>query len=196
MSRDSIFSANGVYTESITGGAVVLDRTRAQEIAPQEDRSEEVERRRRNLERLLNYEVYEEKETVVEEVVDSVVTPEVAVNEEDIRPSATTMQFGDGEIEEMFNELPSDVEEKSSYKLTLRGKIAIALYSVAVAIIMALIVLNTSVLAKLSTSTASAQAELNALSVQVEEQLTEIASVSDDAYVLENAEKLGMKLGE
>ncbi len=200
MSRESIFSANGVYTEGMTGGTATLERsTRAQEIAPQDDRAEEVERRRRNLERLLNYEVYEERDAVEEAPVVSqttTVAPEASVNEEDIRPSTTTMQFGDGEVEEMFNEMPSETEEKSSYKLTLRGKIAIALYSVAVVIIMALIVLNTGVLAKLSSSTEIAQAELNALSTQVEMQQAEIASISDDAYVLENAQKLGMKLGE
>lgn len=198
MSRESIFSANGVYTEMTTGRTATLERNvRTQDISPKDDRSEEVERRRRNLERLLNYEAYEEKDVLEEDVVASVVTTtESSVSEEDIRPSATTMQFGDGEVEEMFNELPSETEEKSAYKLTLRGKIAIALYSVAVAIIMALIVLNTGVLAKLSVSTENAQAELNALSVQVEMQQSEIASISDDAYVLESAEKLGMKLGK
>lgn len=198
MTRESIFSANGVYTEGVTGGTATLDRAvRAQEVAPKDDRAEEVERRRKNLERLLHYEVYEERDVTEETTVVSQTTaPEASVNDEDIRPSTTTMQFGDGEVEEMFNEMPSETEEKSSYKLTLRGKVAIALYSVAVVIIMALIVLNTGVLAKLSSSTEIAQAELNALSAQVEVQQAEIASISDDAYVLESAQKLGMKLGE
>lgn len=198
MTRESIFSANGVYTEGVTGGTATLDRAvRAQEVAPKDDRAEEVERRRKNLERLLHYEVYEEREVAEETPVVSQTTAlEASVNDEDIRPSTTTMQFGDGEVEEMFNEMPSETEEKSSYKLTLRGKVAIALYSVAVVIIMALIVLNTGVLAKLSSSTEIAQAELNALSAQVEVQQAEIASISDDAYVLESAQKLGMKLGE
>ncbi len=194
MIRQSMFNANGVYTEERYGGVAVLEREPETNTVI-DDNSAEVERRRRNLEKLLNYEVYEESAVVTEVVTQAVQEPEISVSEEDIRPTTTTMQFGEGEVNEMYNEMQVEKEEKSGYQLTMKGKIAIALYSVAVAIVMALIVLNTGVLAKLSDSNQLATEELATLTKAVAEQEAEISSI-DDAYVMDYAEDvLGMVLG-
>ncbi len=173
--RSSMFDLNGVYTEDNRGGVAVMERPAVAQ--PDVDESEAIARRKRNLERLLNYDAVEETPQV--EVATAVQTPEVAVNEDDITPTTTTMQFGEGEVEEMYNEMASEeTDQKTGYKMTLRGKIAIALYSVAVAIIMALIIINTGVLANLSSVNQSAQAELDAKMTAYQELDAEIEKQS------------------
>ena len=77
----------------------------------------------RNLEKLLNYDRFTEENmggTLVEERVD--VAEEVQTNitcsDEDTRPSSTTMQFADGEIEHVYSDMRRGMQEqKSSYRL-------------------------------------------------------------------------------
>jgi hypothetical protein len=84
-------------------------------------------------------------------------------------------------------------EEQLSYHLNRKGKFVVALYSLAVAVIMALIVLNTGVLAGLRTSN---QAKVDLLNQKVAEYNAinqEIESISSNDHVINVAEKdLGM----
>lgn len=199
--RSSLFDSNGVYTEgNYNSNVAVIDKEQTK--APANEKSaEELEeaklRMKRNLEKLLNYDVYEEEakltdsQKVEEEVLAS---SELSVSEEDIRPTTTTMQFGTDDVDKMRNEMVADTEQTATYKLNLKGKIAITIYSVVVAIIMALIIINTGVLATLSRSNVSKAEELNTLQTEYQVKTEEIASISDNNYVLEQANIINEQL--
>ena len=101
-------------------------------------------------------------------------------------PSSTTMQFkGKESAEDFYNNSIS--ESSFSYKLNKKGKMLIAIYSIAVAFILALIVLNTGVINSIQARlNAKAQevANLQAEYVQITEELD---YVSSDEYVIDKA---------
>lgn len=120
-------------------------------------------RMQKNLQKLLNYDRYNnENMSVVADEVETttknttVETTSEVVNvkpltDEDIKPSSTTLQFGDASFNNVANDLNRQKSEaKTSYKLSSKGKLLIVLYSLAVTVILALIVLNTGMLARLS----------------------------------------------
>ncbi len=120
------------------------------------------EKMRENLDRLLNYnrysaQVVEEEavcQTSTEEKVEEVINSAYVLEDEDIRPTSTTMQFGDIDAGEITNEMKNEVGEKENYRLSSKGKLLIVLYSLVVAVVMALIIVNTGVLNGLNTAKA------------------------------------------
>jgi hypothetical protein len=154
-----------------------------------------------NLAKLLNYDVVQtEVSEEAEKIVDSAIagtevmeTVDMTATEEDIRPTVTTMQFSDGESEQILNEMKrTKNEEKVSYRINARGKFLIALYSLAVVIILALIVLNTGVLAGIRNAKAAKLAEIEGLKIEYSAITEEIESISSEQYVTSQAEKMGM----
>ena len=118
------------------------------------------------------------------------VAPEV-YEEDDVHPTSTTMQFGVGETESVIKDLTKTREsEKSSYKLNAKGKIVVALYAVAVMVILALIVLNTGVLASLKRSNAALADDVAAVAAEYDRLIAEIDTVSSDDYVINAAENI------
>ena len=197
------------YSEiSSRGGTDVLERPRtsfAENTAPETEMSEAAvrENMQRNLDRLMNYDRYSEiqaeeaaikteepvRETVVKETVKPAV---VAVSDDDIRPTSTTMQFGDGDTSKVYNDLERSKEAHGSYRLNGKGKLVVALYALVVTVILALIVLNTGVLKTLDREIAELDSVRAAAMQKVAEQTAEIEYISSDAYIIEKAEDLGM----
>ena len=189
--------------EPAVGGVGVLERPVSYAEYTAETTStcseEEALRRRNNLNRLLNYDRY--SETVVDEVAPveaqveaSQVTTNI-LNDEDIRPTSTTMQFGD-DIDGITREMNlaiSGEKEEQSYHLNKKGKIVVLLYSLVVAVILALIVINTGVLAALSnTSTAKAE-ELSSTMAKYDTLKGELDSLSSPENIINKAQQdLGM----
>lgn len=160
-------------------------------------------RMQRNLDKLLNYDRYTEEvdnaspvyeETQVVEEVSSFLDNSV---DEDIRPSSTTMQFGDADLEQMYKEMNRASEQTSeSYKLNTRGKIVVAIYAVIVTLIFALIVVNTGVLTVLSRANEVKASELAEKQAELSSLTSEIESISSNEYVLDIAQnELGMVKG-
>ena len=185
---------NIAYDNGSNGGVGLLERPTSsapvQESAParvQADGIEEARRRREiNLQRILNYDSTIEAQPVENTVAEQVVeNRSSSVSEEDIRPTSTTMQFGDDnvEIREEMRQMSANSEE-STYRLNSKGKLAVILYSIAVTVILALIVLNTGVLAKLSASNTAKAETLNALSNKLTTIQNEVDSISDSDYVI------------
>lgn len=173
------------------------------EVRTEENLDQAKIRMQNNLDKLLNYDRYQAE--MVEEVAtvaDAPVSAPVDVvqattnSDEDIRPTSTTMQFGDGDLDQMYKEMNSKNTEKESYQLNAKGKLAVVLYSLAVAVILALIVLNTGVLAKLNNGNELRQAELNELVSYRASQQADIDSISNNDYVIDVAQnELGMVKG-
>ena len=154
-------------------------------------------RMRENLQKLLNYDRY--AETVQDSAVieETPVTTEVETVEavqdyldEDIRPTSTTMQFGDDADVDIRNEAKNVTTPEKSYRLSTKGKIIIALYSVVVALVFALIIINTTMLSAIRGDISTARVKLNNVRVEYEESLDKLQELED--LVPERAEELGM----
>ena len=182
-----------------SGGVGLLERTRAVEeqasALEQTTNYADSERMQRNLQKLLNYDRFTE-ESMEQVVVEQAQTTNFA--DEDIRPTSTTMQFGDDNIEQIREEISKSqsVVEEGAYHVNAKGKVAIVLYSLVVAIIMALIVLNTGVLA---TVTAKETATAQLLEAKVQEYsaiVDKVESISSPDYVIDVAQnQFGMVKG-
>lgn len=152
-------------------------------------------RMQKNLERLLNYDRYNnENMSVVDEVettkevVKETKTEVNSVNpltDVDIKPSSTTLQFGDGSFQNVAKDLSRQKNEaKTSYKLSSKGKLLIVLYSLAVTVILALIMLNTGMLANLKNSKMANVENLNKVVEEYNVAVDEKVAFSADENVI------------
>lgn len=147
-------------------------------------------RMERNLQRLLNYDKYQE--TTEEKVENDEVKAELSLDSndtasnEDISPSSTTMQFGMEQADELFAEMNEKQVEK--YSLTKKGKVVVFLYAMAISVIFALIVLNTGVLAVLSRENIASSQILNSKIEEYNTLKAEIENISSEEYILNIAE--------
>lgn len=146
--------------------------------------TEASERMKRNLNKLLNYDRYTEEQIEVEDKV----ALELNSSEEDFRPTSTTMQFGDDNIEELREEMRKSEEEIQGYHLNSKGKIAVIIYSMVITVIFALIILNTGLLARLSAESEAAFVEYNGAVAEYNQVMANIESISSPEYVMNVAE--------
>lgn len=189
--RRSTEQTSAYETSSANGGVQLLERPVAY-TAPQQTETQDQakERMQKNLDKLLNYDRYSEQE-----VSQQLVKEETSVAEEDIRPTSTTMQFGE-DIDQIREEMRlAGEKEEEVYKLNEKGRVVAILYSLAVTIILALIILNTGVLASLSNKSAQKAAELDKVVAEYNTIQTQIDQVSSDEYVSQWAEQNGMVKG-
>lgn len=186
------------------GGVAVLERNPASysqfdnENTVNEQNMEETKlRMQRNLDMILNYDKHVVESVEDVQVEDQQVAEVVSMDDEDICPTSTTMQFGDGDLDQMYKEMNRAQENtKENYKLTTKGKIIVGIYAAVVAVIFALIVLNTSLLAVLTNSNAQKTEILTAQTEQYNAIMSEIESVSQDDYIADIAQnQYGMVLG-
>ena len=176
------------------------------EVAEDENLEQAKARMQRNLDKLLNYDRY--SETVVDNVSETEVVAEQvtlqnnveseqvvieASSDEDIRPTSTTMQFGDGDIDQMYKEMnKGHTATKESYRLNAKGKLVVLLYSLAVAIILALIIINTSVLASVKNSNVGKTETLNQLQTEYATRMETVDEISSNDYLIDMADDFGM----
>lgn len=156
---------------------------------------EEALRRRNNLNRLLNYDRYtdtientQQNQQIISEQLTNVL------NDEDIRPTSTTMQFGDDidSITQEMNRAVAVEEQTQGYHLNKKGKIVVLLYSLVVAVILALIVINTGVLATLNTTAQAKAEELSSTMAKYDTLKGELDTLKSPENIIEEAQKIGM----
>lgn len=173
----------------------------------------QTERVNKNFDMLLNYEKYieeakqkeledqriseqriaaENAARVQERVVAAAAAaaaPAIEIDTGDITPSGTTMQFKTENVGELYNDLAKKNEEKESskYRMNARGKLLIAVYAIVVVTILALIIINTSVLASIRNSNAESAALLAQKQAEYERVMEEYDYVSSDEYVINEA---------
>ncbi|MBQ6979479.1 MAG: hypothetical protein IJQ07_02425 [Clostridia bacterium] len=193
--------SNGLQTESTRGGLDLLEREAVnyEQTAPErvESMDEAKARMQRNLDKLLNYDRYSEMEAEKSAVIeDAPQIREAAYSDEDIRPTTTTTQFIDGDPQIFNDAAKSKSDEHVGYKLNAKGKVVVVLYALVVAVILALITLNTGVLRTLSADVNSLSATYAAKTAAIEQQNAIIAEISSPSHISEIAEnQLGMVLG-
>ena len=110
----------------------------------------------------------------------------------DIYPSVTTLQFQKGG-ENPYEDYREEKKTEKGFSISPKAKILIAVYAIAVAIIMALIIINTRLLKDMNAQINSQQAKLNAI-VKVNEDLGErLEYVMSDQVIEQKAQlDLGM----
>ena len=173
------------------GGVAVMERETAVEerkLTRQESIDEVKERMKKNLAMILNYDKPDaviEEEPIVEQKTEIVNE----VKEDDIRPTTTTMQFGDNDVNQMFNELKK--EETKTAAVSGKTKFALVLYAIAVTVILALIIINTGVLSLINGKSQLKESELNGVMNEYSQISEELAQHGDD-YVESVATDLGM----
>ncbi len=194
------------YAETQRGSAIdLLERKTTSASAVVEEKSEETyeqakERMQSNLQKLLNYDRFSEVGYVQDVEMASVVTPEkeevveegatpVAFSDEDIKPTSTTLQFGDGEVDKVYSDMQRQKEaQKASFSLTGKGKLVVVLYSLAVTVILALIILNTGVLASIRSGNEAKASVLREKVAEYQVVSQKIDSISSNDYVIDVAE--------
>ncbi len=194
------------YSQSQRGSAIdLLERKVPSYSAITEDRVEESleeakERMQKNLDKLLNYDRYTEMGYVQDIEMASSVVPEisetatvsespVAFSDEDIKPTTTTLQFGDGEVDKVYDDMQRQKEsQKSSYRLNGAGKLVVVLYSLAVTVILALIILNTGVLASLRSGNEAKSSVLSEKVAEYQMLSEKIDALSSNERVIDIAE--------
>ena len=189
--RRSSDSISSYYGNESMGGVALLERpltaNRAQ-TADFADHEQETVRQRRNMQNILNYDKLPSATAVIEEQVEvQEVKAEITLQEEDIRPTVTTMQFGDADIDTMRAEMRTQEKEKKQYRLSGKGKMAIVLYALTVVVILALIVLNTGVLSSLNNKNLQSAQALEEVSAQYNALNQEIETASADQTVIDYA---------
>ena len=188
--RSTVVLNNSFENATNKGGVGLLERPEIEEKAIELDSNvSQAEKMQQNLQRLLNYDRFNEENMQQAVVSDSVKD----FADEDIRPTSTTMQFGDEDIEQIREEMKASViEEETSYHLNTKGKIAVMLYSLVVTVILALIVLNTGILSRLSQTETAMVNKVNEKVAEYNILMSEIDSISSPDYVIEAAQNLGM----
>ena len=106
----------------------------------------------------------------------------------DLMPTATTIQYRSDLFE---NEKPTVVEEKKGYSLTAKGKLLMAVYALVVAVVLALIIINTSVLKTLDSEVNAQEARLSEVTAMSRELDDRIAEYTSDEYIINWAEENG-----
>lgn len=183
-----------ITADNYRGGVDVLERQSAINVETEREESleEKKARMQRNLDRLMNYDRYAEmqrEEAAMAEEKERETVAEANLSEDDIRPTSTTMQFGDGDISSVYNDMERSKEsEGHGYKLNSKGKLVVALYALVVTVILALIVLNTGVLKALAAEVNALNANLAEKSAILAEREAVIEEISSDYHVIEMAE--------
>lgn len=203
--RRSSNNVNSVFESyaTPTSDVAILERPIEEELVTKvenvqqpaiKDLNEEAKERRKNLDRILNYDRYSEQMSAVVETLAPVIeeqkeeAPVIALSDEDIRPTSTTMQFGE-DIESIREEMKMErEEEKTDYRLNGKGKIAVVLYSLVITVILALIVMNTGMLSRLNEINAAKTAELSMAMSKYSAVMEEINAISDSSYIANVAE--------
>lgn len=181
-----------------SSNVALLEKYEAPVTEEKETTEQARERMQRNLDKLLHYENYareavvdysvkEETITVPVENVEKAVNS-VEVNNEDIMPTKTTLQFGNAEDTELYNEARNVVkDEKQGLKLNFKGKIAAALYVLVVAIVFTLIILNSGVLTVLQQKESDLSVKMTELNSSYTQSVEKLEELENKA--LEVAEK-------
>ena len=195
-------SVNSFYSQSSVGvgllernAPVSYDDYVSDNVTREESLAETKARMRRNLDMLLNYDKASAAVATEEKIEEQqVVVNEASLQEEDIRPTGTTMQFGDIDIDQIRAEMRTEEKEKRQYRLSGKGKMAIVLYALTVVVVLALIILNTGVLNSLNKQNIQSMSTVSQLETEIASLNSEIQNYNDD-FVSKTAEDWGMIKG-
>ncbi len=155
----------------------------------------------KNFDMLLNYEKYieeakqkeleeqriREMTAAAQETARTQTIEKENVNSEDITPTSTTMQFGVEDVGNLYSDMKEEEKENTKFRMNARGKLLLAVYTIVVATILALIIINTSVLSSLRSNNAAAESRLETLRNNYTQVTDKLNEVSSDEHVIDIA---------
>ena len=202
LTTKRIQNYGNLETDSVRGGVDLLERTSNNNstYVNDENISEVRDRMQKNLDKILNYDKFQQEEVASvsinsAEKVDEVVASTVAldIQEDDITPTSTTMQFGDANIDQIYNDMNRSHKKEAGYHLNAKGRLVVVLYALVVTVILALIALNTGVLADMKSAKLEQLTTIEQLQTSYSAQIAEIENISSKEYVIDKAiNDLGM----
>lgn len=132
--------------------------------------------------------------TVAPEIKESVAAPRVEEGE-DLRPSATTMQFESAEESDLYEDLDYKRESKAeeNFRISSKGKMLIAIYSAVVILILSLIIINARMLKSLDGSLSTRNQRVNELQKTYERVNGEYSDAMSDEAIDAWAKEHGMQ---
>ena len=128
-------------------------------------------------------------------IFDTAVEEAQVVENVDLKPSTTTMQFEKSEQNDIYQEIRPAVssKEEKGYKINTRSKVLIAVYALVVVTIFSLIILNSRMLKNLDNSIDNYSAQVAELTVERNEIMNELNQVMSDDVIIEKAVEMGME---
>ena len=107
------------------------------------------------------------------------------------------MQFGQGEDEDIYEDVNVKRAEKTEkgFKLSSKGKVLLAVYALVIITILSLIILNSRMLRSLDASIDRYNTQLKDLNTRYETVINEYEYVSSDEVIIQKAEEMGMYKG-
>ena len=115
---------------------------------------------------------------------------------EDIMPSVTTMQF-ERENTEVYEDLRLKNKNKNkvekNYKINTKAKLLVAVYSLVVATILSLIVINSRMLKNLDNSIDNYSSQVSSLSKEYSAVVDELNYVMSEETIIDKAVQMGME---
>ena len=179
--------------ESAHGGVAVLERPCEVAQNTTATYADQESRIKSNLNKILNYDRHAPAvSNAAEEAVSKVVAQASTLADEDIRPTSTTMQFGE-DIDQITRDMSRSASVvQDTYQINKKGKVAVMLYALVVTVILALIILNTGVLASLSNTATQKAAEFSAIQSEASALAAENTYLQSNERIVEEAMKLGM----
>ena len=140
-----------------------------------------------------------EYHTPTMDVISNASATKVATREtlnEDVMPSSTTMQF-EKENTEVYEDLRLKNKNKNkvekNYKISTKAKLLVAVYSLVVATILSLIVINSRMLKNLDNSIDNYSSQVSTLSQEYTVVMDELGDVMSDNTIIEKAIEMGME---
>lgn len=144
-----------------------------------------------NFDRIINYDAYARQDAVKdrEHAVNSFVN---GANYE-ISPSATTMQYKDMPKAEIYQDYRAEAGYYTQTKVRPSAKLAVVILTLIVAILSALVVLNTALLSNMNSLIGSRLSEVENLETEYASLVDELTEVSSDQSIIDAATEIGMK---
>ena len=140
----------------------------------------------KNFENLLYFRSESDVAEVSTETEAIATTVEPELEDADLCPSSTTMQFREEDAAvEIYHDIKRDAA--TSYKINTKGKLLIALYSLVIVTLFALIMLNTRALKSLDHDIAQMNSEVVSLQAQAVELGEEVEYLSSNENIIDRA---------
>ena len=140
----------------------------------------------KNFENLLYFRTESDVAEVSTETEAVATTVEPELEDADLCPSSTTMQFREEDAAvEIYHDIQRDAT--ASYKINTKGKLLIALYSLVIVTLFALIMLNTRALKSLDYDIAQMNSEVVSLQTQAVELGEEVEYLSSNENIIDRA---------
>ena len=146
-----------------------------------------------NFDRIMHYDTYNKTDAVKERA--QTVSGFVSGVNYDATPSSTTMQFERMNRAEIYQDYRAESSYQTQTKVRATAKLAVVVLALIVALLSALVILNTSLLKNMNGVIDGKLSEVEALQEEYDALQEELSDVSSDETIIDKAEDIGMVKG-